>query len=64
VQYRTVVASECFPIDVDGNQHPLCERDYFCRLDLICAKCSQALRESYITACSAYRGDPHTYVPR
>jgi hypothetical protein len=30
---------------------PLCERDYFARLDLICAKCDQALRSSYITAC-------------
>lgn len=31
--------------------YPLCERDYFARLDLICAKCDQALRSSYITAC-------------
>ena len=50
-----VVASKFFPIDgPDGKQQPLCERDYFRRLNLICAKCSQALRGSYITACSAY----------
>ncbi|KAI0954059.1 hypothetical protein AcW1_006672 [Taiwanofungus camphoratus] len=49
----TVVASKFFPIDgPDGKQHPLCERDYFRRLNLICAKCSQALRGSYITACN------------
>ncbi|KAI0072681.1 RhoGAP-domain-containing protein [Panus rudis PR-1116 ss-1] len=49
----TVVASKFFPIDgPDGKQHPLCERDYFRRLNLICAKCGQALRGSYITACS------------
>lgn len=49
----TVVASKFFPIDgQDGKQHPLCERDYFRRLNLICAKCGMALRGSYITACS------------
>lgn len=50
-----VVASKFFPIDgQDGKQHPLCERDYFRRLNLICAKCGMALRGSYITACSEY----------
>ncbi|KAH9945713.1 RhoGAP-domain-containing protein [Amylocystis lapponica] len=49
----TVVASKFFPIDgPDGKQHPLCERDYFRRLNLICAKCGLALRGSYITACN------------
>ncbi|KAL6304596.1 hypothetical protein BKA93DRAFT_269479 [Sparassis latifolia] len=49
----TVVASKFFPIDgPDGRQHPLCERDYFRRLNLICAKCGMALRGSYITACN------------
>ncbi|TFY64383.1 hypothetical protein EVJ58_g2663 [Rhodofomes roseus] len=49
----TVVASKFFPIDgPDGKQHPLCERDYFRRLSLICAKCGMALRGSYITACN------------
>ncbi|OCH93648.1 RhoGAP-domain-containing protein [Obba rivulosa] len=49
----TVVASKFFPIDgPDGKQHPLCERDYFRRLNLICAKCGMALRGSYITACN------------
>lgn len=48
-----MVASKFFPIDgPDGKQHPLCERDYFRRLNLICAKCGMALRGSYITACS------------
>jgi hypothetical protein len=49
-----VVASKFFPIEgPDGRQHPLCERDYFRRLNLICAKCGMALRGSYITACSS-----------
>ncbi|KAI0050970.1 hypothetical protein FA95DRAFT_1454792, partial [Auriscalpium vulgare] len=48
-----VVASKFFPIDgPDGKQQPLCERDYFRRLNLICAKCGTALRGSYITACN------------
>ncbi|TDL24068.1 RhoGAP-domain-containing protein [Rickenella mellea] len=48
-----VVASKFFPIDgPDGKQQPLCERDYFRRLSLICGKCGQALRGSYITACN------------
>ncbi|KAF9054366.1 hypothetical protein BJ165DRAFT_1438295 [Panaeolus papilionaceus] len=48
-----VVASKFFPIDVPGGkQSPLCERDYFRRLNLICAKCGMALRGSYITACN------------
>ena len=34
----------------DGKQLPLCERDYFRRLNLICAQCGEALRSSYITA--------------
>lgn len=49
-----VVASKFFPIDgSNGKQNPLCERDYFRRLNLICEKCGMALRGSYITACSA-----------
>ncbi|KAF8631853.1 hypothetical protein AX15_002123 [Amanita polypyramis BW_CC] len=48
-----VVASKFFPIDgPDNKQSPLCERDYFKRLNLICAKCGMALRGSYITACN------------
>ncbi|KAF8677456.1 Zinc-binding domain present in Lin-11, Isl-1, Mec-3 [Rhizoctonia solani] len=43
---NSVVASKFFPIDgPDGRQHPLCERDYFKRLNLICAKCDMALRD-------------------
>ena len=50
-----VVASKFFPIDgPDGKQQPLCERDYFRRLNLICAKCGFALRGSYVTACGEY----------
>ena len=50
-----VVASKFFPIDgPGGKQSPLCERDYFRRLNLICANCGMALRGSYITACSTY----------
>ncbi|KAL0953576.1 hypothetical protein HGRIS_004792 [Hohenbuehelia grisea] len=48
-----VVANKFFPIEgSDKQQHPLCERDYFRRLNLICAKCGMALRGSYITACN------------
>jgi hypothetical protein len=36
--------------DEGPNQHPLCEKDYFRRLDLICFACGNALRGSYITA--------------
>ncbi|KAI9143486.1 hypothetical protein BKA69DRAFT_1062211 [Paraphysoderma sedebokerense] len=47
-----VVAAKFFPYEnpSDGKQYPLCERDYFKRLDLICAKCNGALRGSYINA--------------
>lgn len=31
-------------------QYPLCETDYFRRLDLLCHECGGALRGSYITA--------------
>ncbi|EJU03676.1 RhoGAP-domain-containing protein [Dacryopinax primogenitus] len=47
------VAQKFFPIEgSDGRQQPLCERDYFRRLNLICGKCGEALRGSYITACN------------
>lgn len=48
-----VVAAKFFPIDApdgSGRQVPLCETDYFRRLNLLCSKCGQALRGSYITA--------------
>ncbi|CAL5867152.1 uncharacterized protein PFLUO_LOCUS1364 [Penicillium psychrofluorescens] len=47
-----IVASKFFPIDSeDGNgQYPLCETDYFRRLNLLCHECGGALRGSYITA--------------
>ncbi|KAJ3374159.1 hypothetical protein GGF31_008376 [Allomyces arbusculus] len=45
------VASRFFPVQTtDGTQVPLCERDYFARLDLLCAKCGGALRGAYIQA--------------
>lgn len=46
-----IVASKFFPIaEPDGKQYPLCERDYFRRLNLVCQSCGGALRGSYITA--------------
>ncbi|KAL8824911.1 MAG: hypothetical protein Q9170_008002 [Blastenia crenularia] len=47
-----IVASKFFPVDdEEGNgQYPLCETDYFRRLDLLCYQCGGALRGSYITA--------------
>ncbi|KAK8843361.1 hypothetical protein IAR55_007018 [Kwoniella newhampshirensis] len=48
-----VVAQKFFPVEDGDGMYPLCERDYFARLDLICAKCDQALRASYITACGS-----------
>ncbi|KAH0538855.1 hypothetical protein FGG08_004572 [Glutinoglossum americanum] len=47
-----IVASKFFPVDDEENngQYPLCEVDYFRRLDLLCFKCGGALRGSYITA--------------
>ena len=50
-----VVASKFYPIDdSNGKQNPLCELDYFRRLNLICEKCGMVLRGSYILACSAF----------
>ncbi|GAA5943464.1 uncharacterized protein JCM15063_006480 [Sporobolomyces koalae] len=48
-----IVAAKFFPIeaaDGSGRQVPLCETDYFRRLNLLCSKCGAALRGSYITA--------------
>lgn len=47
-----VVAAKFFPVDDQDDSYPLCERDYFARLDLICGKCDKALRGAYITACN------------
>ena len=59
-----VVASKFFPIEgPEGRQNPLCERDYFSRLNLICGKCGQALRGSYITACSKFYTTLVTFSP-
>jgi LIM domain len=46
------VASKFFPVDAEdgGGQYPLCETDYFRRLNLLCHVCGGALRGSYITA--------------
>lgn len=45
------MASKFFPVpDQPPNQYPLCETDYFRRLDLLCYACGGALRGSYITA--------------
>ncbi len=47
-----IVASKFFPVDDEegDGQYPLCETDYFRRLDLLCFDCGGALRGSYITA--------------
>ncbi|KAL9130741.1 MAG: hypothetical protein Q9217_001137 [Psora testacea] len=48
-----VVASKFFPVDDEETgegQYPLCEIDYFRRLELLCYECGGALRGSYITA--------------
>ncbi|KAK5117613.1 hypothetical protein LTR62_005036 [Meristemomyces frigidus] len=46
-----IVASKFFPVpDNPPNQYPLCETDYFRRLQLLCYTCNTALRGSYITA--------------
>ncbi|PSK42286.1 Rho-type GTPase-activating protein 1 [Elsinoe australis] len=46
-----IVASKFFPVPEQGpGQYPLCETDYFRRLDLLCFSCGGALRGSYITA--------------
>ena len=46
-----IVASKFFPVpEQPPNQYPLCETDYFRRLDLLCYTCGGALRGSYITA--------------
>lgn len=47
-----MVASKFFPVDEEEGegQYPLCEVDYFRRLDLLCYECGGALRGSYITA--------------
>jgi len=40
-----------FPFKIeDGTYRPLCENDYYKRLDLICAKCGKALLDSHINA--------------
>ena len=46
------MASKFFPVDNEAGdgQYPLCETDYFRRLDLICHNCGGALRGSYVTA--------------
>lgn len=47
-----IVASKFFPVDDENGTgpYPLCETDYFRRLDLLCYDCGGALRGSYITA--------------
>ena len=49
-----IVASKFFPVPdappPGTSQYPLCETDYFRRLDLLCFACGTALRGSYITA--------------
>lgn len=46
------MASKFFPVEDPngGGEYPLCETDYFRRLNLLCHQCGGALRASYITA--------------
>ncbi|KAI8065595.1 hypothetical protein BC940DRAFT_303793 [Gongronella butleri] len=45
------VAAKFFPFDTgEGQTLPLCERDYFRRLDLLCGTCGDPLKDSYIIA--------------
>ncbi|KAL9542809.1 hypothetical protein MBANPS3_008421 [Mucor bainieri] len=46
---NTPVASRYLPHPTEAGQ-PLCERDYFRRLGLVCAQCNEALRGTYIIA--------------
>ncbi|KAF7727872.1 hypothetical protein EC973_006985 [Apophysomyces ossiformis] len=47
---HTPVAAEFFPFETETGTLPLCERDYFRRLGLVCAHCDEALRGAYIIA--------------
>ncbi|KAI8911219.1 hypothetical protein DFJ77DRAFT_91248 [Powellomyces hirtus] len=48
---QQVVAEKFFPLPgPDGQKHFFCEKDYFRRLDLLCAKCGGALRGAHIDA--------------
>lgn len=53
-----------FPSNEDPNllkPYPLCEYDYFKRLDVICYKCDSAIRGSYITALGHKYHPEHFY---
>lgn len=43
-----IVADKFFPVSAQGKTSIYCEKDYFKRLNLICARCGQALRGPYI----------------
>jgi len=48
---KEICLSKFFPYKIeDGTYRPLCENDYYKRLDLICAKCGNALLDSHINA--------------
>jgi LIM domain len=50
-----------FPLEQNGKLVPVCERDYFKRLDLTCRNCGEALRDTYIVAAdSKYHLDHFT----
>jgi len=51
-----IITSKFFPIDgPEDKQQQLCERDYFRRIGLLCARCNVVLRGSYVTACGTLR---------
>ena len=43
-----MVADKFFPVSTEKQISIYCEKDYFRRLELICARCGQALRGPYI----------------
>jgi len=48
---KEICLTKFFPYKLeDGSFRPLCENDYYKRLDLICARCGNALLDSHINA--------------
>jgi len=48
---KEICLTKFFPFKIeDGTFRPLCENDYYKRLDLVCAKCGNALLDSHVNA--------------
>ncbi|RTE81530.1 hypothetical protein BHE90_003933 [Fusarium euwallaceae] len=54
-----VIGTHFYPHDDNGTQKPLCERDYFRRIELLCFKCHKSLEGSYQTALGRRYHDWH-----